>query len=123
MIKSLFILILSILTSSTAHLFLKKGISQFNFDNYPEFRISTHIIDVATNPWVFSGMTLHGTALVFWLWALSRVDISFAYPFLALGYVFIGIMAWVWLGESLSLIRISGMLLIIAGLVVLSQSA
>lgn len=81
----------------------------------------SNILKIALNPWIFSGMTLHVTALIVWLWALSRVDISFAYPFLALGYIIVGVMAWLWLGESLSVTRIIGMIIILVGLVIISQ--
>jgi drug/metabolite transporter (DMT)-like permease len=66
-------------------------------------------------------MTLHVSALVVWLWALSRVDITFAYPFLAFGYVLVSLMAWTWLGEHLSQTRILGMVIIIGGIFILSR--
>ena len=75
----------------------------------------------ATNLWILGGMTLHVGALIVWLWALSRVDITFAYPFLALGYVLVSLMAWFWLGETITLTRMTGMLIIIFGLIVLSR--
>ena len=55
-----------------------------------------------------------------WL-KVSGLDISFAYPFLALGYVFVGIMAWWLLGESITATRLTGMLIIVFGLIVLSR--
>ncbi|MCW9031523.1 MAG: 4-amino-4-deoxy-L-arabinose transferase, partial [Gammaproteobacteria bacterium] len=89
MLQSISIIIFSILLSSFAHLSLKKGVSQIELFALNELNVYK-IIKIALNPWVFTGMTLHVAALVVWLWALSRVDISFAYPFLALGYVIVG---------------------------------
>jgi len=122
MIQNISIIIFSIFLSSFAHLSLKKGVSQVELFSLADLDIS-QFLKIAFNPWIFSGMLLHIAALVVWLWALSRVDISFAYPFLALGYVIVGIMAWLWLGESITLARIMGMLLIIAGLAVISQGS
>ena len=79
------------------------------------------IFIVATSPWVLIGMVLHVAALVIWLWALSRVDITFAYPFLAVGYVLVSLMAWLWLGEQISLTRFLGMVVIVIGIVILSR--
>ena len=121
MLQNISIILFSIFLSSFAHLFLKKGVSQLEYFSSGEINIFK-ILKVGLNPWVFSGMTLHVAALVVWLWALSRVDISFAYPFLALGYIIVGLMAWIWLGESLSITRIIGMIIILTGLVVISQS-
>ena len=80
------------------------------------------IISLGINPWVVSGITLHVCALFVWLWALSRVDISFAYPFLALGYVLVSAMAWHWLGEELNTQRLIAMGIIISGIVVLAKA-
>jgi multidrug transporter EmrE-like cation transporter len=66
-------------------------------------------------------MFLHVSALAVWMWALSRVDISFAYPFLAVGYVFVSLMAWQWLGENINTMRLLGMAIIIVGIMVLSR--
>ena len=65
---------------------------------------------------------MHVSALGVWLWALSKVDISFAYPFLALGYVLVSAMAWFWLGEELSTMRSLGMGIIIIGILVLAKA-
>ena len=121
MSKNILIICLSLLMSSTAHVFLKKGM----LPNANGITISDGIVNyiwvTATNPWIFGGMFLHVSALVVWLWALSRVDITFAYPFLALGYVLVSLMAWVWLGEELTQTKLLGMVIIIAGILVLSQ--
>ena len=121
MLQNISIIIFSIFLSSFAHLSLKKGVSQIELLSLGDMSIFK-ALKIGLNPWIFSGMTLHVAALVVWLWALSRVDISFAYPFLALGYVIVGLMAWLWLGESLTITRIVGMLIILTGLVVISQS-
>lgn len=121
MINNILIIIFSIILSSTAHVLLKKGVSAGSIRHWQDAGVAATITDTVFNLWIVGGMLLHVCALVVWLWALSRVDISFAYPFLALGYVLVGIMAWWWLGESMTLTRIGGMLIIIIGLVVLSK--
>ncbi|MCK4705051.1 MAG: EamA family transporter [Gammaproteobacteria bacterium] len=121
MLANISIILGSILMSSTAHVLLKKGTmsaAELTVDGQALF---THIWTTATNPWVLGGMSLHVGALVVWLWALSRVDVSFAYPFLAVGYVIVSLLAWQWLGESISPTRIFGMSIIITGIIVLSR--
>ena len=107
--------------SSTAHIFLKKGMMTHALNTIKSDGIVDLIWTVGTNPWIIGGMFLHVSALIVWLWALSKVDISFAYPFLALGYVLVSAMAWIWLGEELKLMRILGMGIIIAGILVLAK--
>lgn len=109
--------------SSTAHIFLKKGMMTHALNPLKsDGGILGLAWTVGTNPWVIGGMFLHVSALVVWLWALSKVDISFAYPFLALGYVLVSAMAWFWLGESLSLMKILGMAIVIVGILVLAKA-
>jgi multidrug transporter EmrE-like cation transporter len=116
------IIILSILMSSTAHIFLKKGMMKHAVNAMETDSIIGLVWTVGTNPWVMGGMLLHVSALVVWLWALNKVDISFAYPFLALGYVLVSAMAWFWLGEELSSMKLLGMGIIIIGILVLARA-
>jgi len=108
--------------SSTAHIFLKKGMMTYATNAIKSDGITSLVWTVGTNPWVTGGMFLHVSALVVWLWALSKVDISFAYPFLALGYVLVMAMAWFWLGEELNPMKILGMGIIIVGILVLARA-
>ena len=109
--------------SSTAHVFLKKGMLTNATDAVNTSGIIERAWVAATNIWILGGMSLHVGALVVWLWALSRVDITFAYPFIALGYVLVSLMAWMWLGEQLNHTRILGMATIVVGIVILSRGA
>lgn len=122
MIGNILVLILSISISSAAHVLLKKGmivhgINSTNIDN-----LFSLIYSLITNPWIIGGMFLHVSALGIWLWALSKVDISFAYPFLGLGYVLVSAMAYLWLGEEINSIRTLGMVIIIIGIFVLAKA-
>jgi len=108
--------------SSTAHIFLKKGMMTHALNAVKSEEFIGLAWNVGTNPWVMGGMALHISALVVWLWALSKVDISFAYPFLALGYILVSAMAWFWLGEELSSMKILGMGIIIIGILVLARA-
>lgn len=108
--------------SSTAHVFLKKGMMIHALSAVKPDGVIGLTWVVGTNPWVIGGMFLHISALVVWLWALSKVDISFAYPFLALGYVLVSTMAWLWLGEELNSMKVLGMGIIVVGILVLAKA-
>jgi multidrug transporter EmrE-like cation transporter len=121
-VSNVVIILLSILMSSTAHVFLKKGMMMHALNTIKSDSIISLVWSVGTNAWVMGGMFLHVSALVVWLWALSKVNISFAYPFLALGYVLVSAMAWLWLGESLSPMKILGMVVIVVGILILAKA-
>ena len=56
------------------------------------------------------------------LFVLSKVDLSFAYPFLSLAYVLVAVLAWRLFGEDLNTLRIGGIALICVGTVLIAQS-
>ncbi len=61
-------------------------------------------------------------SLLFWLGVLSRLELSKAYPMVALGYVFAFALGWLVLDEPMRPLRIFGLLLISAGVVIISRS-
>lgn len=71
--------------------------------------------------WV--GMLCYGTSVCVWLAALSKAPVSTAYPMLSLGYIVVAGVSVVWLGESLSPLKVLGIALICVGVVLVSRSA
>jgi multidrug transporter EmrE-like cation transporter len=77
-------------------------------------------IAAATSPWVLLGLSVFGVSAIAWLATLSRVPLSVAYPFNALGYL--GILTasvlvlheranvWTWVG---SLLVVSGLIMVV----------
>ena len=57
-----------------------------------------------------------------WLVALSRVDVSIAYPMLSLGYVVNAFAAWWLFGEALGPARFAGIALILLGVFIVARS-
>jgi multidrug transporter EmrE-like cation transporter len=57
---------------------------------------------------------------VLWLFALRRIDLSLAYPFVAMSFVVVTGMAVIVLGEPLTLPKIIGLTLIVSGLCVMT---
>lgn len=65
---------------------------------------------------------LYVTSTGLWVWALRSVEISKAYPYFALGFVFVPLLGALMFGEVLSLRYALGVVLIIAGVVMTSSS-
>jgi multidrug transporter EmrE-like cation transporter len=70
--------------------------------------------------WV--GMVCYGTSLCVWLAALSKAPVSTAYPMLSLGYIVVAAVSVLWLGETLSPVKVAGITLICAGVVLVSRT-
>ncbi len=74
------------------------------------------------SPLVWLGMCLYVGGALVWLVVLTRVEVSLAYPFVAIGFVLTMLLGWLLQGDSIGLMRISGTLLIAAGVVLVARS-
>ena len=79
------------------------------------------IATLLVNPWVLSGIVATFFAGVSWMLAMTRFEISYAYPFVSLNYVIILAASILLFNESLSPPKIIGTILVIVGIVVISK--
>ena len=81
----------------------------------------SHLAWLVFDPWIFSSFFAAFLASLAWMAALDRLDLTYAYPFMALNFVVVLLLGALLLGESLSVPKVVGVLLIIAGTVVASR--
>lgn len=74
-------------------------------------------VRAATSPWVLLGLVIFGISAIAWLATLSRVPLSVAYPFNALGYLGILTASIFILHERANVQTWAGTILVVAGLV------
>ena len=122
MLSNFIFIISSVLLNAFAQILLKAGMKQFgNIDL--KNNIMNTCISIAFNPYIISGFIAYGVSILLWLWVLSKVDVSLAYPFQALGYIVVTILAWIIFQENISYIRIIALVFITIGLIILAFSA
>ncbi len=80
-------------------------------------------IKMFTDITVFCGMLLYFLSAVVWLYLLTKLDISFVQPILALTYVLTPILAIIFLGEQVPIMRWVGIVVIIVGVVLVARSS
>lgn len=73
-------------------------------------------------PWIISGFASAFLASMAWMAAMTRLDLNYAYPFMSLAFVIVLCFAIVFLDEPLSIQRVAGTGLVIAGLIVITRS-
>jgi len=95
---------------------LKFGVNQLGGGSLPE------IIRGIFTPYVFSGFVLYGLSSVIYLMALSKLDLSYAYPFVALSFVMVTFLSWWLLDETLPPLRVVGLVLIMTGVLTVAAS-
>ncbi len=104
----------------TGEVLLKIGINHVT-EQVGAFSLDPRVLWATFTDWrVLLGFGLVFGGALFWLGVISRVDLSFAYPLLALNYVIILIPSRILLNESISLIRLVGALIIVFGVIVIT---
>ena len=81
------------------------------------------LFTVLLDPFIFSGLVATFISGLCWMATMSKLEIGYAYPFTSLGFVFVVLLSYLLLGESLNAWRIWGVILIVAGITVASQGA
>ena len=114
------IIIASVLLNCMAQIFIKKGmllIGEVSFQNFLSL-----LIPMLCNLWLWSAMVCYAASVILWIVVLSKVEVSFAYPLLSIGYVVVALVGWRFFGESLSAIRFVGIVIICIGVYLISKS-
>lgn len=122
MTKYLPLILLGVLLNAAAQLALKQGmhqIGQFEFRLEALFRAG---LAAALSPFVLVGLACYVISVAVWLLVLSRVEVSFAYPLLSVGYVVVALVGWLVFQEAVSPIRWAGILMICLGVWLITRS-
>ncbi|MDH6268512.1 drug/metabolite transporter (DMT)-like permease [Rhizobium sp. SG_E_25_P2] len=78
---------------------------------------------VVLSPYVIGGLGLYGLGAILWLLVLSKLPVSSAYPFVALGMALTTAAGVVVLGEQISWPTALGVAVIIAGICLVAVGA
>ncbi|MGZ5008896.1 MAG: SMR family transporter, partial [Methylobacter sp.] len=83
---------------------------------------SSAFLRLAFEPFLWIGLICYGISVIVWILALSRVDVSIAYPMLSMGYVVNAFAAWQLFGETMNPTRLIGIGIVLLGVYVLARS-
>jgi len=111
-----------ILLNAAAQLLLKAGTNAVGAIHLTADNWFATGLKLATQLPIIGGLSCYVISVVVWIIGLSRVDVTIAYPLLSLGYIVNAIGAWYFLGEAVSTQRILAILIIIAGVALLTRS-
>lgn len=117
-----FYLFLAISFGVASQLIIKWKMGQFSFDDYETMTDKfLFAFSMLLNPYIIISLTLTLLAGVTWMIAMTKFDISYAYPFTTLGFVFVFIFSALLFGEPVNWQKIVGLGFIIIGLIISSK--
>lgn len=121
-VRTFVLLLIAIFLSDIGQLMLKHGVSQVGALSLDLGTLLPAVWRALSNPFVFFGFVLAFSGSIFWLSVISQVELSYAYPMVSLGYIFVAVSSWLLFGENISLLRIAGILIICFGVFLVSRS-
>jgi len=120
--QTFLILLAGVLLNAGAQLLLKAGVQPLGAIGETPGTLLPALVTAFSRVPVLAGLACYVVSVAVWLIALSRVDVSIAYPMLSLGYIINAIAAHYLLGEAVTLQRWLGIGFIIVGVWLVARS-
>jgi drug/metabolite transporter (DMT)-like permease len=116
-------LILAVVTTNAiSQMMLKHGMNTIGKFDFSSGSLWKMLPVVAFNPFVVGGLAVLVFSMGLHLMALSRVDLSFAYPFLSVSYILVLLAGYFWFGETINSARVIGVAFICLGTFFVARS-
>ena len=116
------LILFTVLTNAAAQIMLKKGMINVGALDVANDGLVSTVFRVVFSPFVFFGLCTFVISMASHLIVLSKVQLSFAYPFLSLAYVVVAAYSFFFFAEDMNLARMAGIGLIVAGTILIAQS-
>jgi multidrug transporter EmrE-like cation transporter len=111
-----------VLLNAVAQLLLKAGTNAVGHFEFSAANAVPVGLRLALEPHIVGGIACYVISVVVWIMALSRVEVSIAYPMLSIGYVVNAVAAYFLFGEAVTPLRLIGIAVIILGVFIVARS-
>ena len=122
MAKYIPLILFTILTNFLSQILLKKGMSDLAATQADGQHPLTILPAAMINLFVLGGLAVMVISMGSHLLVLSKVQLSYAYPFLGLSFVLVAVWGYFALNEPMNIYRILGVALIVCGVALVARS-
>jgi drug/metabolite transporter (DMT)-like permease len=119
--SSILFLCLAVLLASYSNLIMKARAAKLGA--LAAGRVASYLISMAIDPLVWTAVAAFALAALLWLLVIRSLDLGFALPIMALTLVFTPLGASIVLHEPLPPLRVAGLVLIVAGVILVGKTA
>lgn len=121
--KSIYLALMAPLIGTTGQILLKAAMNKVGKIGGEQIaRPASLAIRLATDPMLILAAFLYFAGFLLWLVVLSRLELSKAYPILALSYCLVALASWLIFGEHISALRWAGISVICVGVIMVGFS-
>jgi multidrug transporter EmrE-like cation transporter len=122
-LKTIALILCSVFLATAGQLLLKTGMTRVGYLDGSRLGRPLQLFSEVARTWqVVLGLTLFVLSAVSWLIVMSRVPLSFAYPFVGITYLLLQLFAKFVLHEHVPAVRWFGVALIVAGIIVVGRT-
>lgn len=112
---------IAVLTTVTSQLFFKRGMMILGQIDFTMRNVYLLIMHILSNYFLLVGVFLYAISFLMWLFILSKVKLSVAYPITSMNFVLVLLFAYFIFDEKLTLFQYGGVAFIILGVFLLSM--
>ncbi len=122
MAKYIPLILFTVFTNFGSQVLLKHGMTTIESFELNSQSLLKALPSIVFNLYVIAGLVVMVISMGSHLVVLSRVDISYAYPFLGLSFVLVTLWGYFILSEDLNIFKILGVALICGGVALVARS-
>jgi multidrug transporter EmrE-like cation transporter len=116
------LILTGVMLNAAAQILMKMGTNAVGHFEFSAANIVPIGWKLATEWHIVTALFCYAISVVVWILALSRVQVSIAYPMLSLGYVAVAFATWWLFGEALTVNKLVGISVIILGVAILFRA-
>lgn len=116
------LILVGVMLNAAAQILMKMGTNAVGHFEFSAANILPVGWKLATEWHIVTALVCYAVSVVVWILALSRVQVSIAYPMLSLGYVAVAFATWWLFGEALTVNKLAGIGVIIVGVIILFRA-
>lgn len=117
-----YLIIIDIFLAAIGQLLLKRGMTLMGPMDFSVNNIWPLVLNALKSIYIWVAAFCYVSGMILWMFILSKVKLSVAYPATSLIYVLVIFSSWLFLKESLGVYQIIGSVLVVAGLFFLFKS-
>ena len=116
------LIILGVLLNACAQIALKQGMRMIGHFPFSIENLVPVFLKASMNLFILTGIICYVISVIVWMLVLSRVEVSFAYPLLSMGYIVTAFAGYLVFNENMNYIRWSGILIICIGVYLITKT-
>jgi len=115
MVKVVLLSFFTTLLVTSGQVLWKIGLQRIGGFYLPDKSIIENFFRIILNGWIFSGFVVYAIATGFFMWLLSKYEISLVIPISSVAFIYSLIAGYFVFNEQITLLRLAGVLLIVGG--------